>query len=417
MKILLVSTSDFEGGAARATYRLHQGFHRAGITSQILVQRKLSSDPLVVTASSSLSKLSNKLKLTERIDALPLKSYSRSKQNLFSPQWTPEQVSAAVKRINPDIINLHWVCKGFLRIETLAQFQRPVVLTLHDMWAFTGGCHYSQDCNRYIKSCGVCPQLQSSSEKDLSYQVWKRKAKAWNHKELTVVTPSRWLAECARQSSLFQQSQIKVIPYGLDTQLYKPLDRRIARDRLNLPQEKLLVLFGAMHAGSDTRKGLQFLPPALQKLNATNWVNEIELIIFGASQPNQAPNFGFKARYLGNLNDDVTLALAYAAANVFVAPSMQDNLPNTVMEALACGTPCVAFNIGGMPDLIDHQSNGYLAQPYNTDDLAAGIAWVLESQERRQVLCQQSRQKVEKEFTLGLQAQRYSSLFKELLGN
>ena len=417
MDVLLLSKADTDGGAARAAYRLHRGLQEIGISSRMMVQLQLSSDPSVLVASSSFGKLETKLQLSQRIDSLPLNFYRNRSPTLFSSQWFPDQLASHITQINPDVINLHWICKGFLSIETLAKFKQPIVWTLHDMWAFTGGCHYTENCDRYTKSCGACPQLQSTQEKDLSYWVWNRKARAWSNLNLTVVTPSRWLAECARRSALFQHLRIEVIPNGLDTQIFKPLNRRIARDRLNLPQDKFLVLFGAMYANSDTRKGLQFLQPAMQKLSITDWQDRIELIIFGAPKPIKATNFGFKTHYLGNLNDDVTLALVYAAADVFVAPSMQDNLPNTVMEALACGTPSVAFNIGGMPDLIEHQHTGYLAQPYDVNDLVAGIAWVLDNPERHLALCKRSRQKVEQEFTLQLQAQRYATLFEELLEN
>jgi glycosyltransferase involved in cell wall biosynthesis len=417
MKTLLLSTSDLEGGAARAAYRLHQGFQKTGVDSYMLVQEKKSDDRTVSSSQNMLSKLSTKLKLSEHLDALPLRQYHRSPKTPFSLQWTPEQVSSAIAALNPQIINLHWICKGFLRIETLAKFRQPIVLTLHDMWAFTGGCHYSQGCDRYIKSCGDCPQLQSIHECDLSRWVWNRKSKAWKDLNLTIVTPSRWLSECARRSSLFQQMRVETIPNGLDTQVYKPMERSIARDRLNLPQDKLLVLFGAMYATSDTRKGLHLLQPALQKLSRTNLQDKIELIIFGASKPNHDPEFGFKVHYVGSLSDDISLSLIYAAADVFVAPSLQDNLPNTVMEALACGTPCVTFEIGGMPDLIDHQRTGYLVQPYDVEDLAAGITWILDCPERHANLCRQSRQKVEQDFTMQQQAQSYTTLFEQLIVN
>jgi glycosyltransferase involved in cell wall biosynthesis len=206
-----------------------------------------------------------------------------------------------------------------------------------------------------------------------------------------------------------------VIPNGLDLQKYKPIERSLARKLLDLPQDKQLILFGAMKSTSDRRKGFHLLLPALQKLSQSEWQKRLELVVFGASEPLEPPDFGFKANYIGKLGDDISLSLLYAAADVFVAPSVQDNLPNTVMEALACGTPCVAFKIGGMPDMIEHEQNGYLAQPYEVEDLARGIAWVLEDRERYEKLCDRAREKAEEEFTLELQAQRYLSLYKELI--
>ena len=290
----------------------------------------------------------------------------------YSVQWLPNIITHKIAQINPDIINLHRICGGYLQIETLAKFNKPIVWTLHDMWAFTGGCHYSQECARYTKSCGSCPQLDSNRDWDLSRWVWQRKAKAWQDLNLTIVTPSQWLAKCARVSSLFQDLPIKVIPNGIDTTKYKPIAQSLARELLNLPQDKQLVLFGAMNATSDRRKGFHFLQPALQYLSQSGWQEKLEIVIFGASEPINPPNLGFKCHYLGRLNDDISLALAYNASDVMIVPSLEDNLPNTVMEAIACGTPCVTFNIGGMPDMIEHQKNGYLAVPFQIEDLAGG---------------------------------------------
>ena len=181
--------------------------------------------------------------------------------------------------------------------------------------------------------------------------------------------------------------------------------------------DRQIILFGANLATSDRRKGFHLLLPALQKLSQSQWQTRIELVVFGASQPSESPDFGFKTNYIGKLSDDISLSLLYAAADVFVAPSLQDNLPNTVMEALACGTPCVAFKIGGMPDMIEHEQNGCLAQPYEVKDLERGIKWVLEDKERWRKLCDRAREKVEQEFTVDLQAHRYLSLFEEIVSH
>jgi glycosyltransferase involved in cell wall biosynthesis len=380
MKILLLSTQDMLGGAARASYRLHKGLQNIGINSQMLVQEKNSDDKTVLAPRIRMFQGIARSKLT--FDALPLKFYRQRSENIFSLQWLPDRVIPKIAAINPDIINLHWISGAFVHIETLAKVKRPLLWTLHDMWAFTGGCHYSGDCDRYTQSCGTCPQLGSKKDWDLSRWVWKRKISAWKKLNLTIVTPSSWLAKCARASSLFQDLRIEVIPNGVDIQTYRPIERRVARKLLNLPEDKQLVLFGSLRATSDNRKGFHLLQPALQELSKSGWKDRLEVVIFGASQPEDPPDFGFQAHYVGTLNDDLSLSVVYSAADVFVLPSIEENLANTVMEAIACGTPCVAFNIGGMPDMIDHQKNGYLAQAYRIEDLAQGINWVLENQER-----------------------------------
>lgn len=411
MKTLILSTSD-RGGAGRAAHRLHQGLRGIGIESQMLVQDKIGDDATVIEPSNKLKKGIAKLKPT--LDKIPLQLYQQRDRTTYSVQWFPDKIATQVAQLNPDIINLHWICEGFVQIETLAKLNKPLVWTLHDMWAFTGGCHYNQECDRFTNSCGACPQLHSTRNWDLSHWVWQRKVKAWQNLKLIIVTPSNWLAKEASFSSLMQNQPITVIPNGVDTQIYKPIDKQFARNILNLPSDKQLILFGAMNATSDTRKGFHLLRSALKKLRQSNDAEQFELIVFGSSPPVDEVDLSFKIHYLGRLSDDVSLSLIYSSADVFVAPSLQDNLPNTVMESLACGTPCVAFNIGGIPEMIEHQQNGYLAQPFDIENLAKGIDWVLENRERYQKLTWRAREKVKQEFTLDLQAKRYLALFKKI---
>ncbi|QYO68595.1 glycosyltransferase family 4 protein [Leptolyngbya sp. 7M] len=408
MKALHLSSFDTAGGAARSAYRIHEGLQKVGADSHMLVQFKSGNNQAVEAVEGRIP-----TRLRSSLDSLILQ-FHQHPQQMFSLQWFPDAVAAKVAQMNPDIINLHWVCGGFLQIETLAKLNKPLVWTLHDMWAFTGGCHYSEGCDCYTKSCGNCPQLKSNRDRDLSHWVWQRKAKAWKGLDMTIVTPSQWMASCAESSSLFKNFPVKIIPYGLDTQRYKPMDRRIAREILNLPQDKKLILFSAI-SPNDPRKGFRFLDQALQKLVEAGWQDKVELLILGNSNSNNQLSSGLKSHAVGKLSDEISLALVYAVADVFAAPSTEDNLPNTVLEAIACGTPSVAFKIGGMPDMIEHQRNGYLVQPYETEEFAKGIAWILEDQERHQSLCYYAREKTEKEFPLELQARRYESLYNHIL--
>ena len=416
MKNLIISTYDTQGGAARAAYRLHQGLNSIGADSQMLVQVKFSNDSDILATGSKIVKKFPKLK--PHLDSLPKLFFMPSdskKRNPYSLQWLPDSIASVVHKIKPDIINLHWISGGFINIETIAKFNKPVVWTLHDMWAFTGGCHYSQECDLYKKSCGNCPQMPPKYNLDLSRWVWERKAKAWANINGTLVTPSRWLANCAVSSSLFRDWRIEVIPYGLDTEVYKPFEQSLARKKLTLPQDKHLILFGADNVSTTPRKGFHLLKTALENLSKTDWRNKCELVVFGATKFDDSPDLGIKTHYLGKLKDENTIAQVYAAADVFIAPSLQDNLPNTVMESLACGTPCVAFNIGGMPDMIEHQQNGYLAKPFDVEDLARGIAWILEASNSEDCkLGHYAREKVEREFKLEIQARRYLSLYENI---
>lgn len=414
MKILHLSTFDIIGGAARAAFRVHQGLRDIGADSWMLVQKKASTDRAVIAPKTSLGQVTGRVRA--ELNNLALRSYPHANRGGFSPQWVPDRLLPQIQQINPDIINLHWVANGFLQVETLAHWHKPIVWTLMDMWSFTGGCHYTQACDRYTQSCGACPQLGSQKPGDVSHQVWQRKMKAWKDLNLTLVSPSQWLADCARASSLFRDLRIEIIPFCLDTQVYKPIDKQVARAALNLPQDKQLILFGAISATQDQRKGFHLLQPALQQLAQSELNSQVDVVVFGAAQPETPVDLGFQAHYLGHLNDDVSLALAYSAADVMVAPSTQEAFGQTASEAMACGTPVIAFKGTGLADIVDHQQNGYLATPFEVQDLAAGLFWVLSDRTRHQSLCQVAREKAEREFALNIQAEQYLSLFQDLTG-
>ena len=413
MKALLLNTFDIYGGAARAAYRLHRGLITAGVASRMLVQRKSSDDETVLGPESKTEKALNMLR--PHLDSLPVQLYRRRRRTLISTALCAGNAAARLDELAPDIVHLHWICSGFFRIEALKRIRQPIVWTLHDMWAFTGGCHYNEMCEQYTVSCGSCPQLGSTRQFDLSRHIWQRKRASWQDLQMTIVCPSEWLAQCARSSSLFKHQRIVVIPNGIDIEHYKPIARRTARELLNLTQDRSYILFGAMDAASDQRKGFPFLEPALKRLASMASSKKVELLIFGASGRSNAPDFGLPTRYFGRLHDDVSLNLLYSAADVFVAPSAQDNLANTVMEAMASGTPCVAFRIGGMPDMIDHKINGYLAEPFVPSDLAQGILWCLDQEDNGRTLSGLARLKVTNTFSLNAIAQRYQSLYDDVL--
>lgn len=412
MRPLLLNTTDLHGGAAIATYRLHQGLRRIGVDSSMLVQHKTSSDVKVIGPESKLVKLTALAR--PYLDRLPVETYRHRDRSLFSPAVVPDSLAGRVARIDPDLVHLCWITAGFVRIETLRHLRRPVLWTLHDMWAFTGGCHYDNGCGRYREACGTCPVLGSTRTMDLSSRVWSRKRRSWKQVPITIVAPSRWLADCARASSLFGQSRIEVLPNGIDEARYKPADRTQARAACNLPQDKQLILFSAMNATSDPRKGFQFLLPALQQMASEGWGEGTELVVMGASQPQDGVELGIKAHYVGHLHDEISQALLYSAVDVMVAPSVQENLSNSVMESLACGTPVVAFDIGGMPDMIRHRSNGWLAQPFLASDLARGICWVLEDEARHASLELAAREYALAHYRLEAVAGAYRSLYEDV---
>lgn len=412
MRVLHLSTSDLDGGAARAAYRLHKGLLETGVESEMLVRARDSLDSRVRAEKTWITKLG------PNANSLPLRSYRQRPKTMFSPQWFPDVLGKSVQQFKPDLLQLHWVCNGYLKIETLRSLQQfPIVWVLHDMWPLTGGCHYTADCDRYTQQCGACPQLNSQKQKDLSHQIWKRKKNAWAALNLTIVSPSNWMAECARSSSLFGDRPIRVIPHGLDLLKYQPINRGFARQLLHLPAHQKLVLFGSSPGTtSDPRKGLQLLEPALDFLTESGWKDQLELVIFGNSSGTTSTPLNFKTHYLGHFQDDISLAMIYSAADVMVVPSLQEAFGQTASEALACGTPVVAFRATGLLDIIDHQQNGYLADPFEPQSLAQGIAWILENDDRCHTLGLNAREKALKAFPLDLQANRYLSLYQDCIG-
>ncbi|MCD4676322.1 MAG: glycosyltransferase family 4 protein [Desulfobacula sp.] len=410
MKTLIINSYDREGGAARAAYRLHKGLQSIGLDSQMLVQTKSSDDHTVIGPQTKIQKGFSMIRPT--LDALPLQLYQKRNDVLFSPAILPNNMATKVADLDSDIINLHWVAGGFLKPKTLKHFNKPLIWTLHDMWPFTGGCHYDEGCGRYQESCGKCPILKSSKNKDLSRWIWQRKEKAWKDLDVVIVTPSYWLANCAKNSSLFRDFRVEVIPNGLDLNRFKPFDKYTSRELLLLPQDKKLVLFDAINSTSDKRKGFQYLKSTMWSLATNGWVNKAEVVIFGSSEPRNRPKFGLTTQYLGHLPGDISLALLYAAADVMVVPSIQEAFGQTASEAMACGTPVVAFRSTGLLDIVEHKQTGYLASPFDTEDLAKGIMWVLEDDERWRELSHQSIQKAEKDFDILNIAKKYVDLYK-----
>lgn len=415
MKVVIVNTYSNRGGAAIATFRLHRGLLSIGVDSSLLVMEKGIDDP-TITMPASREGLSRFIGDIYAKRDMRITSACQSMGNrYFSPARCPDKLAAKIDALKPDIVHLAWVNGGFMKIETLEQFKVPVIWTMHDMWPFTGGCHYDEGCGRFRQTCGNCPVLSSKSDNDLSRRIWERKDSSWREARITAVAPSHWLADMARSSSLFKHQRVEVIPNGIDTEQYKPVDKHKARKILGLPQDRTLVLFSAISATTDKRKGSQLLVRALKKMVSEGYGDKIALVVMGAYEHERSIDFGVNAHYVGHLNDEAVVALVYSATDVSVAPSMQENLSNVVMESLSCGTPVVAFKTGGMSDLIDHQVNGYLAKPFEPDDLATGILWVVNSPHRREMLSQQARKIAVERYAVIKIANRYVSLYQDIL--
>ena len=411
MKVLHVGARDISGGAGRAMYRLHQGLRTIGVDSHILVNQKSSTDTTVHGPSGMVGRAYNVAR--REIDSLPVRRYQDRESGLFSPNWLPELLTTRIRHIDPDIVNLHWVGGGVLQPKTLSRLEYPFVWTMHDMWPFTGGCHYSAGCGRYRESCGSCPKLSSGQEHDLSRQTWRRKATTWKDQPIHPVAPSLWLAECARRSSLFEPTRVRVIPNGIDLRTYSPQAEDSIRARFDFPEDCIVLLFGAVAATDNKRKGFDLLTTVLQRLKADIGGREVRLVIFGTEEERIVRRHGIVTHELSYVPEESLIRL-YATGDAMLVPSREDNLPNTVMEALACGTPCVAFNLGGLSDMILSRENGYLAEPFDIDEFAFGVAWVTASKHRNKRLGRAARRCAERKYSVTDIATQYQELYESI---
>jgi glycosyltransferase involved in cell wall biosynthesis len=368
--------------AGSSALRLHRAFQKEGIESCIIT---CMIDKLV---EPEIIYLSKKSRIISKLD-YKLKGFiNRNNHKPFGPFSYPvfgTDVSNLEEIKNADIIYLHWVLGGFLNLagmEKLMKLNKPVVMIMHDMWTITGGCHHSFTCANYLSGCSNCPILPGNKEKDLSFREFNNKQKLYSkYDNLYFISPSRWLYDCAKKAMLTRDKPVFCIPNILDGTTFKPFDKSVAKQILNIDPDEIIIAFGAVAIDSPY-KGLNFLLEALQILHKQD-LKKTSVLIFGSNYNKQiADAIPFKTRFMGHLNDDYAMVLMYNSADVLVVPSLADNLPTVVMEAMSCGTPVVGFNVGGIPDLIDHKKNGYLAQYKDAGDIARGILYCTENKIR-----------------------------------
>lgn len=408
MRVVHAGYSDLSGGASKAALRIHQSLGTRGVDSHMIVSKKMGNSTNVHGPTTSSQRIWNEL--TPYLDLIPFKLFNIKTDGYESLSFVGTNPVPKILSMEPDLVHLHWICAGFMKIGDIKKIKKPIVWRLADMWAFCGSEHYAGSSFRYIDG-----YFQKQSRIDLSRWTWLRKKRAYEKVEnLTVVTPSRWMADCAKNSYLFKDRRVEVIPTGQDVNIYRPLPKHICKEILGLNPDKKTILSGALGFSNDPRKGSDLLLEAINKLRNRK---EIELALFGSEGPSRSENLGIDCKHLGRFNDPLSLSIVYSAADIFVAPSREDNLPNTVIEAMACGTPCVAFRIGGMPDII-YPNNGMLSPPYDTDHLASSIEELLfSSQVEYANYCKNARAMVVENFSLESQVSKYISLYEEILKN
>ncbi len=436
MKVLSVNTNDTHGGAARAAMRIMQGVQQHGVETQMLVKEKHTRDTAVVPLQQFLPK--NKLyriadwvvqKIKNKYHHLLWRPYRKTKENVFMSDSRGTRLGGAFQRLDYDVLHLHWINQRFIKLQDLPK-DKPIVWTLHDSWPFCSVCHYFIDCQRYQTHCGDCPMLRSGKEKDLAYRVFEEKLRAYQDLNLHIVTPSRWLGECAKQSALFGRFPVTVIPNCLDTEVYRPLTETEMKSRLSVAIQrnlslnvvkraagekaaKPLILYGAMNAATDRRKGFASLLFALQMLDKQGF--EANLVVFGASESNLPMQFEhINVHFVGYISDTDTLVTLYNVADVMVVPSLTENLSCAIMESLVCATPVCCFAIGGNGDMVEHQVNGYLAREKDAEDLAQGIRWCLENNKDGS-LSKAAEKKVKENYTIDRVGKQYAELYKSLM--
>ncbi|MBM4439471.1 MAG: glycosyltransferase family 4 protein [Candidatus Rokubacteria bacterium] len=405
MKVVHLSYWDNVGGSGRAAYRIHRGLRLAGASSRMLVAHKATDDPDVGIIGG---------RSAGRIDRLIGRSVDRlGWQYLGYPSsWALPWMRAVREADVVQLFNTHGGYFSHLALGSLAR-HRPLVWRLSDMWALTGHCGYSYECERWLTGCGACPHLDEypALPRDTTAMLWRTKRELYARTPLTIVSPSRWLADCARRSPLLGHYPVHVIPNGLDTDVFRPQPRAAARARFGIADDARVILFSAV-AVDQVRKGGAYLREALGRLADTRL--RATLLVVGRGAGAWSAGLPFPVRAVDHLDDDAALAASYAAADVFVLPTVAENLPNGILEAMACGTPAVAFEVGGVPDVVRHLETGYLAAPRDAAGLAKGVELLLADDDLRARLGHESRATVEREHGLLLQARRFLAVYEGL---
>lgn len=422
MNIVHLSTWDNIGGAAVAAYRLHNSLLDEGIVSKMFVKNKTENSEKIIRydprKNSLLQKFISKLNKNRNKNEYDRYKNKPKGTEFFSSPYVSDKTGPITQLPEADIYHLHWV-SNFIDIEKLFLFLRkkgkPVVWTLHDMNPMTGGCHHDDDCGRFAKDCGLCPQLNSSDIKDISNRYFKAKKKAYNlipHNKILIAPDSHWLAGHARKSSLFENFAVQTVHYGIDTDTLSPIDKVSAKRSLDIDGSCFTILFGAANI-SNKRKGFHFLADALNILSQKH--PSIALITYGNNPPEISLNLPYK--HIGSINNLNFARIIDSAADLFVIPSVREAFGQTCLEAFCCGTPAVGFRqAGGITDMIENGITGYLANDMNAQSLAAEMEKIITMAKGDYLtMSANCRQMAVNEYALKIQAGRYNEIYKNLL--
>ena len=419
MRVLIVNTSERIGGAAIAAGRLVEALKNNGIKAKMLVREKQTDRLSVIGLNKNWWKVWQFI--WERI--LIWKENRFKKHNLFAVDIanTGTDITVLPEFQAADIIHLHWINQGMLSLNDIRKILlsgKPVVWTMHDMWPCTGICHHARECDKYHQECHHCPYIyKGGGKKDLSNQVFKKKKEIYQSAPVTFVTCSRWLKERAGQSALLNGHTIVDIPNPISTGLFKPQNSLAARSKMELPTDKKLILFGSVKV-TDKRKGIDYFVESCKLLAEMHpeLKEELGVVVYGKNSEQLKPLIPFQVYALDYISNEKDLVNIYNAVDLYVTPSLEENLPTTIMEAMACGVPCVGFNVGGIPEMIDHLHNGYVAEYKSAEDLANGIIWTL-SESEYQSLSEEACRKAVSNYSESIVAKKYIDIYNKITGD
>ena len=419
MRVLIINTSERIGGAAIAANRLMDALKNNGIKAKMLVRDKQTEQISVVGLKKSWWKVWQFI--WERV--IIWKANKFKKHNLFEVDIanTGTDITSLPEFKQADVIHLHWINQGMLALTDIRRIidsGKPIVWTMHDMWPCTGICHHARQCNKYQQECKNCPYLlNGGSPKDLSNKVFLQKKDLYKNSSIVFVTCSQWLKGQAEKSALLDKHTVINIPNPININLFKPRNKQEARTRCNFPADKRIILFGAAKP-TDKRKGVDYFIESCNLLvqKHPELKDQIGIAIYGKQSEQIVSLLPFETYDLKYISSEKELVNVYNAIDLYATPSLEENLPNTIMEAMACGVPCVGFNVGGIPEMIDHLHNGYVAEYKSAEDFANGIYWTLTEGEY-DILSEEASRKVTACYSEGTIAKKYIEVYNKITGD
>jgi glycosyltransferase involved in cell wall biosynthesis len=414
MHVVFLNTNQTRGGAAIAANRYFNAFRSVGGESTFAALNLEEPGNGYVNLKHSLPFR----KLVKYFFKKEKRKTFRRKipgEGYWSVSMYPRFQYRRIKRLKPEMLCLNWINDDFLSVPEIGKFKVPIVWVFHDLWGVTGGCHYPGDCTGLQTGCGNCPKLKYSHEHDWSRYLWLQKYENWKDLDITVLCPSNWMAGMVKKSLLFGDKRIEVCPYSIELDVFKPMGSVALRESLGIRQDQKVLLFGAVNSMHDTRKGAHLLVDALTRLEGKVPADDLVFLVFGAKESPELEKVPFKVVNLGFIREKSELAKYYAASTAFVLPSLEDNLPNTVLESLACGTPVVAFNIGGISDMIDHEQNGLLVEETDTKKLADALERMVKMPDDQYRKMQSAaRNKIETNYSPEVVGKRLKQIFESI---